>query len=108
MTGASAQKCLSPETHNKAVEWFRKLAVRGNSRGQLSLQECYQWAEGVPKNYIYASVWLNISAAQENLDARLNLPHLEKQMTPLQVAEAQKLRVTYSELIKQGKTLPAQ
>jgi hypothetical protein len=36
-------------------------------------------------------MWLNLAAAKGNASARINLDNLEKEMTPDQIAEAQRL-----------------
>jgi TPR repeat protein len=46
---------------------------------------------GVPEDYVQAYGWLNLAAAQGSRYARSRKSELAEQMTPSQIAEAQKL-----------------
>lgn len=47
--------------------------------------------EGVPKNLVKAYVWHNLAAAQDDDNHKKDRDIVEKQMSPQQIAEAQKL-----------------
>lgn len=47
--------------------------------------------EGVPKDLVLAYMWANLAAAQGNEMAKEARDVWEKQMTPAQIAEGQKL-----------------
>ncbi len=51
----------------------------------------YGNGEGVTQDYIQAHTWWNISASQGNAGAAKNLDKVARYMTPVQIAEAQKL-----------------
>ena len=46
---------------------------------------------GVPQDYVRAHMWINLSASAGDEDAIKNRDTVAKQMTPAQIAEAQKL-----------------
>ena len=87
-----------PQDFAKAVSWFRKAADQGDADAQFNLGLMYSNGQGVPQNYVQGHMWFNLAAARfpasetENrnkaVSARANVA---KQMTPAQVAEAQKL-----------------
>jgi len=47
--------------------------------------------QGVPRNYVRAYMWASLAAAQGDEDGAKGLETLEKNMTPAQLAEAQRL-----------------
>jgi len=80
-----------PKNVAESAKWFRKAAEQNNAYAQYSLGGNYWLGLGVPKDYVEAYRWLNLAAAQGNEDARKNRDTLEKEMTPEQIAEGQKL-----------------
>ena len=58
---------------------------------QLNLGDMYEKGQGVPQDYVLAHMWLNLAAAQgiEIAGEIRNL--LAKNMTPAQIAKAQRL-----------------
>ena len=51
----------------------------------------YDNGEGVPQDYVTAHMWFNLAAASGNKDAVKARDIVAAQMTPAQIAEAQKL-----------------
>jgi len=51
----------------------------------------YSKGEGVPEDYIQAYVWLNIAAANGDVQAKEWKAEMAEKMTKEQIAEAQKL-----------------
>ena len=51
----------------------------------------YAIGQGVIQDYIQAHKWFNLAAANGNANAKGNREILVEQMTPAQLAEAQKL-----------------
>ena len=86
-----------PKDAVKALSWFKKAAEGGNFSSQAVLGRMYASGDGVLKDFVIAYMWSNLAAAaapsgsaggeiaKETRDA------LEKQMTPAQIAEAQRL-----------------
>ena len=80
-----------PENEGKAAFWFRKAAEQGVASAQFNLGVMYQGSKGVPEDYVQAYAWLNLAAAQGNENAEQNRAALRQEMTPAQIADAQKL-----------------
>ncbi len=82
-----------PQDYVVAMKWYRKAAdhdVEGSHRTALGLM--YWWGEcGVPQDLVTAHMWFNLAAAQDNPVARINLDAVAKEMSPAQIAEAQRL-----------------
>jgi TPR repeat protein len=51
----------------------------------------YAHGLGVPQDYVEAHMWLNLSAAQGDREAKKYRDWLAEKMTPSQIAEAQRL-----------------
>jgi TPR repeat protein len=85
-----------PKDHAESNRLYRLAAEQGHRESFFYLGVSYQWGRGVPQNYIQAHKWYNVAAAQD-----WELPILEKiaevrdalakDMTPNQIAEAQRL-----------------
>jgi TPR repeat protein len=68
---------------------------QGDARAQNNLASMYYNGKGTSKDSVLAYVWWNIAAAQGNEGASQNRSFLEKEMTPDQIAKAQKLSKEY-------------
>jgi TPR repeat protein len=82
---------IVPEDDAEAVKWYRKAAQQGVANAQAALGNMYAQGEGVPENFVQAYAWLNLAAAQSFKPASGNKDIVRKNMTPAQIAEAQKL-----------------
>jgi TPR repeat protein len=85
----------TPQDYKQALYWYTKAAEQGNSGAQSQLGFAFYLGEGTPKNNVLAYVWWNIAAAQGDESAANNRGIIEKEMTPNQIAEAQKLSKEY-------------
>ena len=74
-----------------AVKWFRKAAEQGYAGAQYNLGTMYGNGEGVPKDSVLAYMWLNLAAAQGLKDAQKGRGLVAEEMTPDQIAEAQRM-----------------
>jgi len=74
-----------------ALRIFRQLAEQGNANAQADLGSMYEKGQGVVQDYVQAHMWYNLGAARGNKPGRENRDLLAKQMTPAQIAEAQRL-----------------
>lgn len=81
-----------------AAQWYRLAARQGNAAAQNNLGSLYETGQGVPRDLVQALAWFNLSAAQGNDGGIANRAFVAKQLTPEQVAEAEKL----SQTLKQG------
>ncbi len=68
----------------------KMLAENGNASAQLNLGYIYSHGEGIPKNFVKAYVWYSIASAKGNEKAKKNIDIISSEMTPQQVAQAQK------------------
>jgi clan AA aspartic protease (TIGR02281 family) len=83
-----------PQDARIAVSWFRKAAEQGDANAENNLGVMYQYGQGVPKDNVLAYMWLNLAAshldANERDKAVKNRDAVAANMTPAQIAEAQK------------------
>jgi len=77
--------------YDTALKELRPLAEQGHAEAQYNLGYMYYKGQGVPQNYIQAYMWASLAAAQGYELAAKGLEILEKEMTPDQIAEAQRL-----------------
>jgi TPR repeat protein len=64
---------------------------QGNAIAQHNLGVRYATGQGVPQDYVYAHMWINLGAANGNELSAKARDIIAKEMTPAQIAEAQKL-----------------
>ena len=75
--------------YSSALREWPPLAEQGNAIAKLMLGEMYDFGRGVPKVYVEAHKWLNLTAENGNdLGAQLR-DLLEKRMNPSMIGEAQ-------------------
>ena len=84
------------QDYAEAVKWFRPAAQQNVALAQLNLGTSYYFGNGVPQDFVLAHVWWNLAAAHlppgEDRDrAGYNRDSIEAEMTPNEVAEAQRL-----------------
>ncbi len=85
------------EDDTKAKFWFAKAAEQGLSEAQFNLALMYAKGEGVPQDMVTALKWLDLSLASSEpasidfYEARNLRDKIASQLTPAQIAEAQKL-----------------
>ena len=80
-----------PQDYLAALFWLRRAADHGIAMAQGKLGVMYQEGWGSTQDYVEAHKWYNLSAANgEKMGAEYR-DALAKQMTPDQIAEAQKL-----------------
>jgi uncharacterized protein len=86
-----------PQDYAQAVEWFLKAAEQGTPKAQLNLGVMYGLGQGVPRDYVQAHMWINLASASKQLDAVDHGKAVQARdaaaanMTPAQIAEAQRL-----------------
>jgi TPR repeat protein len=78
------------QDYAEAAKWARKAAEQGYASAQAYLGIMYWNGQGVPQDAVLAYMWLNLAAAQEpGAVGRRDVA--ASQMTPEQIAEAQRL-----------------
>jgi TPR repeat protein len=83
-----------PQDPALAVAWTRKAAEQGDGFEQFLLGGWYYVGVGVPQDYIEAHKWVNLAAARTSGELQRRYSEwrdaIAKEMTPAQLAEAQK------------------
>ena len=80
-----------PQDYKAAAQWSRRAAEQGHADAQYNLGGMYAIGRGVPQDDVYAHMWANIAASGGDKDAVELLNLTQKEMTPSQITEAQKL-----------------
>ncbi len=84
-----------PQDDAQAVAWWRKAADQGFADAQYILGVMYVNGRGVPQDYVEAHARLSLAASRATRDTQNKSAEirdaLAKQMTPAQLAEAQRL-----------------
>lgn len=87
-----------PQDYTEAVRWFRLAAEQGEPDAQGCLGFLYAEGLGVPQDYVQAHMWLNLAASRYPASRKEVRDRAAKgrdlvaaEMTPAQIAEAQKL-----------------
>jgi TPR repeat protein len=75
----------------EAAKWYRLAVEQGNAAAQINLGAMYVSGQGVPQDYIQAHVWFNLAGAGGNAAGIKCRDLVAGQMTPAQIAEAQRL-----------------
>ena len=75
----------------QAVKWFRLAADQGEAKAQSNLGFMFAIGQGVPQDHVQAHKWFNLAGTGGVEDGRKGRDILAKQMTPAQIAEAQRL-----------------
>ncbi|RPH75883.1 MAG: sel1 repeat family protein, partial [Nitrospiraceae bacterium] len=74
----------------KARQWYEKAAAQGDAKAQLYLGMQYSFGQGGPVDLVQAYMWYSLAAGNGNAHAPGYRVDLTRQMTPAQIAEAQK------------------
>ena len=79
------------QDYAEAIKWYKLAAEQGYAYAQNNLGVMYERGQGVIQDYVTAHMWYNLATAQGNKLAEENRDLVAKKMTPIQIAEAQKL-----------------
>ena len=79
-----------PRDYTKARQWYEKAAAQGDAKAQLYLGMQSSFGQGVPMDLVEAYMWYSLAAGNGNAHAPGYRNDLSRQMTPAQIAEAQK------------------
>ena len=84
-----------PQDYAEALKWLRLAAEQGQVSAQGHLAAMYGTGQGVPQDYVQSHKWLNLAAsrsADEEREEYVKVRDLiAKDLTPEQIAEAQRL-----------------
>ena len=78
------------QDYQQAVVWFRKAAEAGDIGAQQNLGLMYYGGTGVPQDFVLAHMWANLAAIKNNNYVKTR-DAIARNMTPSQIAEAQRL-----------------
>ena len=79
------------QNYAEAAKWYRLASDQGHSVAQFNLGYMYAHGQGVPQDYVTAHMLFNLASAKGEKGATDNRDLIARQMTPAQIAEAQKL-----------------
>ena len=79
-----------PRDYAKARQWYEKAAAQGDAKAQLYLGMQCSFGQGGPVDLVQAYMWYSLAAGNGNAHAPGYRDDLTRQMTPAQIAEAQK------------------
>ena len=80
-----------PQDFVQARQWFEKAAAQGYAKAQYNLGVLYDNGMGVPQDSLQAHKWYNLAGANGEETGAKDRDRLARNMTPAQIAEAQKL-----------------
>ncbi len=81
-----------PQDFSEAANWYRKSAEQGNVFAKINLGVLYERGiPGAPRDLVQTHMWYNLAAAQGHADAAQLRDDIAEDMTPEQVAEAQRM-----------------
>jgi TPR repeat protein len=80
-----------PKDYPQALRWFRLAADQGEAVAQTKIAIMYDEGQGVSQDLVQAYKWYSLAATNGDKPAAELRDALAKQMTPAQIAEAQKL-----------------
>ena len=89
------------EDYAQAVEWYRRAVGQGIARAQFNLGALYGQGQGVAQDHVEAYKWMSLAARLEESAAARD--RLAQQMTPAQIAEAQRRTQEWTAAIQMRK-----
>jgi TPR repeat protein len=80
----------------EAARWFQKAGAQGNWSGQMKTGMCHMCGLGLPLDYMKAYMWFELAASRSTghdqmLNRNLRDVHAARNLTPVQIEEAQRL-----------------
>ena len=79
-----------PQDAAEAMKWWRKAAEQENAEAQYNLGLMYHEGENVPKDDVEAYLWCSLAAAHGYKKAKSLVDSIGHDITPDQLAQAQK------------------
>jgi TPR repeat protein len=80
-----------PQDYTEALKWLRAAAAQGHPMAQTKLGIMYEGGHGVPQDRVQAHMWFSLAAGEGSELAHAFRDALAKKMTPVEIAEAQRL-----------------
>ena len=90
------------QDYNEAAKWFRKSANQDNIDAQFNLGGMYELGNGVPQDYALAYMWFTLVASHGTRPYAIrSRDRVAQQMSPEEIAEAQKLAREWKPTLEQ-------
>jgi TPR repeat protein len=80
-----------PKDYQQALRWFRLAADQGEALAQTKIAIMYDDGQGVAHDIVQAYKWYSLAATNGDKPAAELRNTIANQMTPAQIAKAQKL-----------------
>ena len=97
------KKSRDARNAKKSFYWTQKAAEAGSPAGLFNLAINYESAIGVPRNLVYAHMWMDLAARQEgNPVIKKFLKMIAKQMTSAEINTAKELATACEQLKYKG------
>lgn len=80
-----------PQDYTEALKWLSAAAAQGHPMAQTKLGIMYEDGHGVPQDRVQAHMWFSLAAAEGSELAEAFRDALTREMTPAQIAQAQRL-----------------
>ena len=80
-----------PQDYQESLRWCGLAADHGHGRAMFVLGRLYHTAHGVPHDLVRAHMWYNLATAHGYDDGKRWRDRVADEMSPSQIAEAQKL-----------------
>ncbi len=103
-----SQTQVVPKNEAKSLWWLHKAGSEGSTVSQRKLGGLYANGKAVQKDWVRAYAWFDLAALTKdhpNQEDRRMRDEIQKQMTPQQLAQAQKLSADLFETISKKSTL---
>lgn len=81
----------APRNKTEAVKWYWKAADQGDYMAQFNVGAMYANGQGVRRDLVQAYMWFSLSGAQGDQKAIMARDMIARDMTPAQIADAQRL-----------------
>jgi len=85
-----------PQDYQEALRWCGLAAEQGHGRAMFIIGRLYHTAHGVPHDLVRAHMWYNLATANGYDDGKKWRDRIADDMSPSQVAEAQKMAREWS------------
>jgi TPR repeat protein len=85
-----------PQNYQEALRWCGLAAEQGHGRAMFIIGRLYHTAHGVPHDLVRAHMWYNLATANGYEDGKKWRDRIADEMSPSQVAEAQKMAREWS------------
>ncbi len=79
------------QDYQQAIKWFSLASEQGHTVAQIALAFAYYDGNGVAKNIVLTQMWFNVAASNGGKEIASLRDKFATEMTPEQIAEAEKL-----------------